>query len=293
MNILKRSPRRLLATILFAGLAVSSFGVSGQTVYFHTDTLGSPVAATDDNGNLLWREHYRPFGSRIDVEQGAGGNRQWFTGKSYDDESGLIYLGARNYDPALGRFMGIDPVGFEEAIPSSFNRYAYVANNPYKYVDPTGEKLRFAPGSTPTFQKQFAEIIQYHNKNRTSALFARLEARPEIIYIEEGTGHAFYYRSSTKTITFDPTSGLEVSPGNVQTPALGVLHEAAHAESDLINPAQHLKDASTPAPGGYDNVEERDAIQNVETPAAIKIGEPTRTNHGGTAVRVGCPTCDK
>jgi RHS repeat-associated protein len=54
------------------------------------------------------------------------------------EAAGLSYFGARWYDPALGRFMGVDPVGFSEANLHSFNRYAYANNNPYKFVDPDG-----------------------------------------------------------------------------------------------------------------------------------------------------------
>ncbi len=44
----------------------------------------------------------------------------------------------RYYDPVIGRFYSNDPVGFTGE-PDTFNRYSYVANNPYKYTDPTGE----------------------------------------------------------------------------------------------------------------------------------------------------------
>jgi len=47
---------------------------------------------------------------------------------------------ARYYDPVIGRFYSNDPVGFTGP-PHSFNRYAYVANNPYKYIDPDGREL--------------------------------------------------------------------------------------------------------------------------------------------------------
>jgi len=53
---------------------------------------------------------------------------------------------ARYYDPILGRFYGNDPVGFQAGTGHSFNRYAYVANNPYAYNDPNGEWLNFAIG---------------------------------------------------------------------------------------------------------------------------------------------------
>ena len=47
-------------------------------------------------------------------------------------------MGARYYDPVIGRFMGVDPKGVDPENIYSFNRYAYANNNPYKYVDPDG-----------------------------------------------------------------------------------------------------------------------------------------------------------
>jgi uncharacterized protein RhaS with RHS repeats len=45
----------------------------------------------------------------------------------------------RYYDPVVGRFMGVDSVGVNEADPRTFNRYAYANNNPYLYIDPDGK----------------------------------------------------------------------------------------------------------------------------------------------------------
>jgi uncharacterized protein RhaS with RHS repeats len=49
-------------------------------------------------------------------------------------------MGARYYDPVIGRFMGVDPVGFQENNIHSFNRYAYANNNPYRYIDRDGKQ---------------------------------------------------------------------------------------------------------------------------------------------------------
>ena len=107
--------------------------------YFHNDISGSPVAATDANGRLLWKETYRPYGERLLNGASADANRLWFTGKPQDPDTGLSYLGARYYSPPLGRFMGIDPKAVDPGDPHSFNRYAYANNNPYKFVDPDGK----------------------------------------------------------------------------------------------------------------------------------------------------------
>ena len=71
-----------------------------------------------------------------------------YTDQERDDESGLMYYGARYYHPVLGRFTQRDPVitdiGRREfamalANPQLMNGYAYVGNNPIKYTDENGE----------------------------------------------------------------------------------------------------------------------------------------------------------
>jgi RHS repeat-associated protein len=59
-----------------------------------------------------------------------------FTGRFYDEESGLYYYRARYYDPTLGRFLQRDPLGYR-AGPTL---YAYVDNNPWQSADPAGLK---------------------------------------------------------------------------------------------------------------------------------------------------------
>lgn len=112
------------------------------TTNFHTDGLGSVVASSDQNGNVLWRKSYAPFGEQIDTQ--TDDEKLAYTGKPHDDALGLTYFGGRYYDPVIGRFASVDPIGFVESNPMSFNRYLYVNNNPYKYVDPDGEFLNFA-----------------------------------------------------------------------------------------------------------------------------------------------------
>ena len=115
-----------------------------RTIYFHTDGIGSVVAATDQQGELLWREAYRPYGARMENAVATSDNTPFYTGKPHDDTTGLSYFGARYYDPEIGRFMGIDPVEVDPENPHSFNRYAYANNNPYRYVDPDGNLPVFA-----------------------------------------------------------------------------------------------------------------------------------------------------
>lgn len=108
--------------------------------FYHNDLSGSPIASTNSAGNLIWKENYRPYGERLikDASYAASINKLWFAGKEEDRFTGLTVMGARQYDPVIGRFMGIDPKGTDPENIHSFNRYAYANNNPYKYVDPDG-----------------------------------------------------------------------------------------------------------------------------------------------------------
>ena len=74
---------------------------------------------------------YDVFGA-IRSQDPPGGSNPWlFTGEQRDADSDLQYLRARYYDSAIGRFLGLDPVG-------QGNGYSYVANNPATFTDPTG-----------------------------------------------------------------------------------------------------------------------------------------------------------
>jgi|GEM_PF-6661493 len=71
-----------------------------------------------------------------------------FAGHRYDSSTGLIYMGARYYDPKLGRFISPDPTVPEPGNPQSLNRYSYVENNPVTFIDPYGlEKVIIVYGT--------------------------------------------------------------------------------------------------------------------------------------------------
>ncbi len=127
-----------LLFVLISSVFSAAFAAPVVT-YIHTDTLGSPIAATNSSGELVWRESYKPFGERLEKSSQAGARKPWYTGHVQDQDTGLVYMGARYYDPQVGRFMSTDPVGFLDDKPMQFNRYAYANNNPYTYVDPDGE----------------------------------------------------------------------------------------------------------------------------------------------------------
>jgi len=61
-----------------------------------------------------------------------------YTGEPRDPETGLVYLRARSYDPAVGRFMQADPLRKSAPGVGGWNRFTYVSNNPVRHRDPSG-----------------------------------------------------------------------------------------------------------------------------------------------------------
>jgi RHS repeat-associated protein len=140
------------ALILQGGILTNavSFTVTGETsqaadgvVYYHTDAIGSVRMVTDASGQVLNRYDDQPFGGPWSASP-SGPEVRRFAGKERDIESGFEYFGARYYASSNGRFTSVDPVlDMDQALvdPQRWNRYIYVRNNPFRYVDPDGRAI--------------------------------------------------------------------------------------------------------------------------------------------------------
>jgi RHS repeat-associated protein len=116
---------------------------NSSSYYLHRDALGSITEITNSSGSLVERYEYDVYGepefydgSYSAITESTIGNPYLFTARRYDPESGNYYYRARIYSPALGRFLSMDPLGYEAG---DANLYRYVFNNPANLTDPTGE----------------------------------------------------------------------------------------------------------------------------------------------------------
>lgn len=123
---------------LWIGLGMQAHAQTDTVTYVYTDPQGTPLVKADAAGNVIARYDYTPYGNAV-TSLGSPPNGPGYTGHVNDPETGLVYMQARYYQPT-GRFVSPDPVVPGPGNIFSFNRYAYVDNNPVKNVDPTGRE---------------------------------------------------------------------------------------------------------------------------------------------------------
>ncbi|MFI6132873.1 FG-GAP-like repeat-containing protein [Micromonospora sp. NPDC051141] len=146
------------ATLVYRQAAGASTVTKQPTLFTHTDRLGSVRLVTKNKnvtGGLqavpVEKRSYDAFGKRRNPDLTRGDDQyqtgiqnrtldQGYTSHDEDDESGLVNMKARLYDPTLGRFTTPDTIISGANPVQAWNRFAYVSNNPLRYTDPTGHE---------------------------------------------------------------------------------------------------------------------------------------------------------
>ncbi|MEQ9498072.1 MAG: toxin TcdB middle/N-terminal domain-containing protein [Deltaproteobacteria bacterium] len=110
--------------------------------FLHADHTGSHVAATDASGAVRGQQAFRVHGALRSVHGYVGA--YGFTGQETDATTGFVHMTYRDLDPVTGRWDAFDPafIMFDASAMSKLGEastgYAYVANNPGTYNDPSG-----------------------------------------------------------------------------------------------------------------------------------------------------------
>ncbi len=110
---------------------------SGIGFYLHDYPDRNVIALVNTDQKVVNRYHYDSFGCCQSRLLGYP-NDFSYAAEAYEEESQLIFLRNRYYDPELGRFISADPEFGSKTNAQSLNPYTYVNNNPLNFIDPTG-----------------------------------------------------------------------------------------------------------------------------------------------------------
>ncbi|WP_166671919.1 PKD domain-containing protein [Methylosinus sp. sav-2] len=132
-----------LATEVYAQGAAPTPG-TGSQFYYHADGEGSIRLITNAGSTVFNRYDYDSFGRRLAVVESLPLQPYGWKGREWIPGPDIYYNRARFYDPALGRFLAEDPLGFGGG---DSNLYSFAWNNPKNWSDPSGLSAAAEEGS--------------------------------------------------------------------------------------------------------------------------------------------------
>ncbi|WP_243304004.1 RHS repeat protein [Geothrix oryzisoli] len=143
-----REPLSIFSGSTWARSMVYGFGqlvsesLPTGNIYIQSDQVGSPNLTTDSSGVLVNRTKNLPYGERLlNASPDAPKSMRRYTNHEDDPDSNAIYMQAREYLAAYGKFAQVDPAYDQtKDDPESWNLYNYVTNNPVTKTDPDGRR---------------------------------------------------------------------------------------------------------------------------------------------------------
>ncbi len=220
--------------------------------------------------------------------------KRLFTGKERDSETGMDYFGARSCRADIARFTTVDPamtVAENLVDPQRWNRYAYVRNNPLKYVDPDGRELKWATSLSTSDRERLVKIlVDVVRREEGRALVERLAADPQVVEIgarsvgdDSGSGGmtktlgVINLKGSDLAITLDLGKISSIDPRQDPVHAGGtttMAHELYHANSFVSAPndgtSRWLFVAAGDKPSSATGPAEKWAVGLFQAPKVIK-----------------------
>jgi RHS repeat-associated protein len=114
---------------------------TGTVTYLHHDQAGSTRLLTGSTGKTEGSYSYGAYG--VSEHSGTATTPLGYDGQYTSSDTGLIYLRAREYDPATAQFLSVDPLVWLTRAP-----YTYAGDNPLNFGDPSGRAFQICVGGT-------------------------------------------------------------------------------------------------------------------------------------------------
>jgi RHS repeat-associated protein len=200
--------------------------------YYHSDHLGSTSLITNLDDEVVQHVEYVPFGEVFIEERNNKWNTPYlFNAKELDEETGLYYYGARYYEPRISQWMSADPM--QEKYPG-VSSYAYCVQNPVRFIDPDGKKIRLADN----YRGAMANIAQIAATSLGSQVISYLIGRNET-YTMNSTfwTSSSSYNPSNRTVNYvaNPLYSEIPFDGGALNSMIAMGHETFHAFDHSIN----------------------------------------------------------
>ena len=208
--------------------------VQSGLVYLHRDYLGSIVALTDEEGQVIERTHYGAWGTvdhyhhRDSIAFGYETLLQrGYTGHEHFTDIGLIHMNGRMYDAKLGRFLSPDNYVQDPGNTQNYNRYGYAYNNPLMYTDPSGEFFLAAIGWVVGALVSSPVVAAFIVGGTSAVLFNGASNIINGQSFFSGAGSAFLFGGITGVLSFGIGQTF-ASGGALGSYHGGILHHGAH-----------------------------------------------------------------
>ena len=235
----------------------------GSVQWLLGDHQGSVRDVVDENGQALDQIVYDAFGNFLSRDNPELALPYGFTGREFDEATGLYFYRARYYDPSLMRFISPDPSGLAAG---DTNLYRYVRNLPTTLVDPTGliaaslnpqavEDFRARTGLGPSTNFSIAQASQVRGTNLVDdfrALPGQINAGIDQLRIEV---ERFPFRMFFEDVLFisgrdsrDKRTALERNFSNLNNFTVGLRRGVIGAAVEVTDTFRDARDFSTGAP---------------------------------------------
>ncbi|MGY3062538.1 RHS repeat-associated protein [Streptomyces sp. TE3672] len=168
------------------------------------DHHGTASMTMDATTQAITRRYTKPFGETRGATPSTWPDDKGFLGKPADVDTGLTHIGAREYDPASGRFLSVDPI-LAPGDHESLNGYAYANNTPVTLSDPTGLRPDGACGGASSSCGGGTETWTLNDQGGWDWSYTRTYAQPGTSNGATGTFTAVVTQtqnSTTAKITF-------------------------------------------------------------------------------------------